>query len=208
MNKLHNFVPRFLQVLKNIFLHGFFTLLPLILTTTVFIFFIRVIMSWVTPLHSYMPKIIQHIPYSEFLVGIILIFIFGLILKYLLFLPLVHLVESTIERIPLIGSIYFGIKQLVHAFTAHDSTAFNRVVIIEYPRKGLYSLGFITGKQHPHLELDTNKKYWHVYLPSVPNPTTGFFVLAPDEELIDTSLSRQDALTIIISGGVINPEKK
>ena len=201
------YIHRFLDTIKNIFLHGFFTLLPLILTTTIFIFIIRSIISWIKPFHKFVPHIIQHIPYSEFFIGIIFIFCLGIILKYLFLLPLFHLFESLLGKIPMIRSVYFGIKQLVHAFTASDSNTFKEVVIIEYPRKKLYSLGFLTGKQHPNLIPNTDKKYFHVYVPHVPNPTVGYFLLVAEDELKHTSLSRQDALALIISGGIVTSDK-
>src|SRR3990170_8015706 len=152
MNQL-NLFQRLFKLIKSIFLHGFFTLLPIILTTTIFIFFFRLIDKWVTPLHALVPHVFQDLPYSELLLGLLLIFFLGVILKYLLMQPIIHYFESVLSKIPLIRSVYFGIKQLIHAFSGHDETTFNQVVLIEYPRKGIYSLGFITGEPHPHFEL-------------------------------------------------------
>lgn len=206
MNSNNSFY-RLWRSIKSIFFHGFLTLLPIVLTTTLFVFFFRLINKWVTPLHALVPRLFQNLPYSELILGITLIFLLGAVLKYFLLQPIIHFFESVLSKIPLIRSVYFGIKQLIHAFSGYDETTFNQVVLVEYPRKGIYSIGFITGEPHPHFELGTDTKYYHVYIPSVPNPTTGHFTIVSEQDIKKTALTRQDALAIIISGGIIQPEK-
>ena len=149
----------------------------------------------------------QNLPYSEVLLVLLFIFAIGAILKYLLLHPIIHFLESILYKIPLVKPVYFGIKQLVHAFSSQDEGTFKQVVLVEFPRKGIYSIGFITGEALEKTNLDQSTNYMHVYVPHVPNPASGFLLIVPEHEINKTNLTRQEALTLIISGGIVQTDK-
>src|SRR5205814_2238520 len=93
-----------------------------------------------------------------------------------------------------------------HGFSPQDTSSFKDVAMIEFPRKGVYSLGFISIEAPVALSPDPAKKHFCVFIPTTPNPTTGFFIYAPAEEIREIPLSRQDAMALIISGGIVQPD--
>ena len=117
--------------------------------------------------------------------------------------------ESLIERIPFIRSIYNALKQFSKSvFTAGGEKNLNRVVLIEYPRKGIHSLGFVTGKTGAKVaSFFKDKKMANIFIPSTPNPTTGYYLIVPEEDVREVDLSVEDALKLILSGGFASPEE-
>lgn len=198
-------IKRFFAYLGSIFLNGLFTLLPLALTVALFVFSFKLISGWIHPLQKLVPLSFRAYPHSEFILVLLFIFCVGAVLKYLLLHPLIHFFESILSKIPLVKTIYFGLKQLIHAFSAQDETTFKQVVLVEYPRAGVYSIGFITNEHLFASDLRKEVRYVHLYVPTVPNPATGHLLIVPENEVIRTNISRQDALTLIISGGIIQP---
>ena len=194
--------------LKSIFLNGFFTLLPITLTFLIFRSSFKIIQGWIQPLHRIEPQFLQKIPYSDFIFVILFIFLMGVILKFFILKMLIHNVEESIFfRIPILRTVYSGIKQLVHALTAQDQLSFNKVVLVEFPNKETFSIGFLTGEFPRKLINIEDKSYYSVFIPTTPNPTTGFFVLVTTEQIKEIDLSKQEAMAIIISGGIIKPDR-
>ncbi len=109
--------------------------------------------------------------------------------------------ESIVERIPVARSLYAVLKQFMAAIVGDGATSFDRVVLIEYPRKGIFTYAFVTG-QSSGLAPDLPDKLLKVFLSSTPNPTTGYFLLVPEDEAIETGLSVEDAFKLIISAGI------
>ena len=103
--------------------------------------------------------------------------------------------------------IYGGIKQLVQAFNPHDNVSFKHVVLVEFPRKGIYSMGFMTSEMPAELTPDQATTYYNIFVPTTPNPTSGFFLVAAKENVHIVNISRQEAMALIISGGTIQPER-
>ena len=115
--------------------------------------------------------------------------------------------EKFIGKIPLVRPIYAGIKQLVDAFNPHDKESIKHVVLIEFPRKGMYTIGFMTSEISPSLSPDPQTVYYNVFVPATPNPTSGFYFMVAKEQVIIINLSRQEAMALIMSGGIIQPER-
>lgn len=207
-NSLH----KILGELKSIFLNGLFTLLPLALTIALFGFALKIIHSWSRPVYCIMPCALQRIPYSEVIVVIITILTVGAILKYLLLQPLVEFVERHFfGNIPLVRQVYFGIKQLVNVMSPKDevATQFQKVVLVEFPRPGIYAIGLVTGVTPARMipGVTETKTYYNVFVPTTPNPTTGFFFVVAETECKQTNLTRQEAMALVISGGIIQPDR-
>lgn len=209
-----NVIHRAFSELKSIFLSGLFTLLPLALTIALFGFALKIIQSWSRPIYLLMPCQLQLIPYSDVLVIILTIFLVGAILKYLLLHPLVDFVEKHFfGNIPLVRQVYFGIKQLVKVVSPSKESEdqFQKVVLVEFPRPGIYCVGFVTGiaapVMVPGLSDGRTTVYYNVFVPTTPNPTTGFFFVVAEEDCKVTNLTRHEAMALVISGGIIQPDR-
>jgi uncharacterized membrane protein len=191
----------------SLFFKGFLTLLPIILTGAVLTFSFKVLKKWLHPIYNLEPDFLKAIPFSEFLLTFFFILFVGLILNIFFLNSLWATFETILGKIPLIRPIYAGIKQLVHAFNPHDKESFKHVVLTEFPRQGVYSIGFMTGETPTELSGHQTTVYYNVFIPTTPNPTAGFFLIIPKEQVIITTLSRQEAMALIISGGIIQPER-
>jgi uncharacterized membrane protein len=199
--------------IKSLFLGGLFTLLPIALTIAFFTFTLRLIQSWFNPIYLIVPTYLRTIPYVEIMVVLVTIFIVGAIVKFLLLQPLIEAIEKYfVGRIPLIRPVYFGIKQLIRAFGPQDTEHFQKVILIEFPRSGVYSIGFLTTTVATEIApckpgQEGCPTYFGVFIPNTPNPTTGYYVIAEEKDLQYVNLTRQEAMTIVISGGIIQPER-
>jgi uncharacterized membrane protein len=111
-------------------------------------------------------------------------------------------VESWILRVPFVRSIYGGARQLLDAFNATKSGGFSRVVMVEYPRRGIWTVGFVTNER-PGSGADPSEVF--VFLPTTPNPTSGWLALVPIEQIIDLDLTVEEGIKLIVSGGIVLP---
>lgn len=118
---------------------------------------------------------------------------------------MIELVDLVMLRIPLLNKIYGAIKQVNEAFTTNNKTSFKQVVLVEFPRKGLYSVGFITGENHAEVQEKTRERIVSVFVPTTPNPTTGFLILVPEENVIRLEMPVADGIKFIISLGSVAP---
>ncbi len=116
--------------------------------------------------------------------------------------------EGTLSKIPVAGAVYKTLKQLLETFLSNKSNRFRRVVLVEYPREGLFSVGFVTGDVGPSLQSELNEKLLSVFIPTAPNPTTGWYTLVPESSVKDLDISVEDAFKTIISVGIVNPDEK
>lgn len=205
---MKNIFRRFVDLLRSLFFNGLLVVLPITLTFLLFNASLKLVKGWLAPLQKYLPDTISAIPHSEFFVVIGLVLLIGIIVKFFVLKPIINLIEEHfVLRIPLVRPIYSGIKQLVGAFTSQDQLTFNTVVLLEFPSTGIHSIGFMTGQFPPNVSPDNDKKYFNIYVPTTPNPTTGFFVLLPEGKFKVIDLTRQEAMSLIISGGIIKPER-
>ncbi len=113
--------------------------------------------------------------------------------------------ESLLARIPLIRSIYSGAKQVAETFFADGGQAFKKVLLVEYPRKGLWSLAFQTSSDLKEIQQKTHSNVVCVFVPTTPNPTSGFIIMAATDEVIELDMTVDDALKMVISLGVLVP---
>lgn len=195
-----------LEQLQSLFLNGLFMLLPVTITFYLFKFAFRLIQSWIEPLRNIEPEYLRAIPYLEFALALGLILLLGLISRNFIFKQLLHYAEKVILKIPLIRPVYNGSKQIVHAFTHNDKASFQQVIFIEFPRKGIYSLGFLTSALKQELAPNEIDTFYNIFIPTTPNPTTGYYIIAKKDDFQLANLTRQEAMSLIISGGIIQPE--
>lgn len=195
------------EMVWHLFLSGLIAILPITLTLTLFNMTFRLILGWLEPLRRFIsPAILHTIPYAEVILVILFIVCIGTLYNMFLLEHVVHTIESLVVRIPLVRPVYAGIKQLVNAFSTQDKFTFKHVVFVEFPRKGLFSLGFLTSELASDFSPNAQKRYFNIFIPTTPNPTSGFCITVSEEEINMTNFTRQEAMAMIISGGIIQPE--
>lgn len=136
------------------------------------------------------------------LVLLTLIYLMGAIAQFVVGRRIIKLGEDLVLKIPLIGAVYAAAKQLVQAFTFSEKAALKSVVLVEFPRPGFKAVAFLTGT----LQDGAGKTYCKVFIPTAPNPTTGFFQIVPVDQVRQTNMGIEDAFKMILSGGLIGPE--
>lgn len=129
----------------------------------------------------------------------------GMLGKILLIRKLLQFGESVFLRIPLLGKIYNAIKQVSEAFLGYDKTILNKVCMVEFPRKGAYSIGFVTSTAEGEVQYRTKAKVINIFVPTTPNPTTGFLIMVPEDEVIILDMTIEEGLKLVISGGAVVP---
>jgi uncharacterized membrane protein len=163
----------------------------------------------ITPLipTAYNPN--TYVPFGIPGLGVIVLFVFitfiGVLTRLLLGRWIVHGGEHLLSRMPVVRSIYSATKQIVETVLAHQSDAFRQAVLFEYPRRGSWAIGFVTGKTIGEVQNVTEDEVVNVFLPTTPNPTSGYLLFLPRRELVDLSMSVEDAIKMIISGGIVTP---
>lgn len=140
--------------------------------------------------------------------GIVLIAItaFGFLSRYFIGRALVHAAEGILTRLPFVKSIYTTAKQIVQTFSKENKAVFQRVALVEYPRKGVYAIGFLTSTASGEVQRRTTETVVNVFVPTTPNPTSGFLLLIPEDQIIYLDMSVTDGMKLIISGGAVVPQ--
>ena len=200
----------FKAILKNYFLTGLLVILPIFITGYVIWFFIKAMDTFLKYIPvKYLPEtyIDIYIPGLGLILAIILILAVGVLTRNIAGRKVLQFWDNLIDRIPFARIVYSSVKQLLQAFLYQNSDAFQRVALVEYPRRGIYVLGFITGESRGEIQEKTNKKMINVFVPTTPNPTSGFYILVPEEDLTVLDMSVEDAFKLLISGGLVSPDE-
>jgi len=137
----------------------------------------------------------------------VVVFVTGVIVTNLFGMRIVNIGERLLQRIPLVRSIYASVKQVTQSLFS-SGKSFRKVVLVEYPRKGMWSLAFQTGAGAGEISRKTGKNIANVFIPTTPNPTSGFFLMVPHEDVIELDMSVDDGLKMLLSVGVVIPEGK
>lgn len=145
------------------------------------------------------------IPGLGILLAFSVLFLTGLIFANFLGRRLVGMGESVLDRIPFVRSIYSGIKQLLETFLSHDSRSFRKVLLVEYPSKGLWTLAFLAGDPVGEVQEKTHAEVLTIYVPTAPNPTSGYVIFVAKDEAIELEMSVEDAMRMIVSLGMVVP---
>jgi uncharacterized membrane protein len=202
-----------LHSLRNAFLSGLLVLAPLAITWLVFSWlFERVGGVFRGYFFFFVPEtLLDHaaliVVWNVLATLIVLLMITGLgyLSRYVLGQYFGGLAERFIQSIPGVNTVYNTVKQIVDTFSAQNRSLFSKVVLVEFPRKGIYSVGFLTGRAHGEAQARTRGDLWSVFVPTTPNPTSGFLLLLPKEEIIELEMSVGDGMKMIISGGAVTP---
>ena len=197
--------------IKNYFIMGLLVTIPISLTIYILSVFIGVmdnILKYLPPKYHPDMHLPFHIPGFGLIITVVLIFVIGLITQSYLGKKLVFLGEWIVGKIPLVRNIYIGIKQLVTAIFVENSRAFKQVVMIEYPRKDLWVIAFLTGVTEGEVQDRTKKEVVNVFVPTTPNPTSGFYLLVPKKDIINLNMTVEEAFKLIVSGGIVSPPEE
>ena len=205
--KVRKLTSRIFNKIWSLLIDGFFTLLPICLTITIVTFSFALLKTVLAPLQNFTIPILSNIPHNEIIVMLLIIFLAGLFLKSIVMRSFFNLFEALFSRIPLVRPIYLGIKQLVNAFSPSDNPTFKKIVLVEFPRKGMYSIGFLTSEFSSQLTpADKHETYYSIFVPMTPNPTNGFFIAITENDFTEINLTIQEAMTLVMSGGIIQPD--
>ena len=140
------------------------------------------------------------------LLTLALICLVGIAARHYAGRKLIEFGENILLRVPLLNKIYLALKQINEAFATSKKSAFKTVVLVQFPRQGMYSIGFITSEQHEEVQAKTKERVVCVFVPTTPNPTTGFLILVPEHDVVKLEMSVADAIKFIISLGTVSPE--
>lgn len=142
-----------------------------------------------------------NIPGLGFIIAVVLIYILGLFVTTVLGNKLFNFGEMILNRIPLINTVYKTVKQITQAFSGTGSRTYRTAVYIEYPRKDAWTLAFVTGSSNN----EDGTEFYHLFVPTTPNPTSGYFLMVPKKDTIKADISVETGLKAIISGGLLAP---
>ena len=206
-------MERLKQDLKNDLIAGLLVLIPLATT----IWLTITIATWVINFLTQIPK--QLNPFdglNPILVNILNLFVglavpllsilvIGLMARNIAGRWLLDVGERLLHAIPLAGQVYKTLKQLLETLLKDSHGKFRRVVLVEYPRRGIWAIGFVTGIISHEIQNHISRPVISIFIPTTPNPTTGWYAIVPEEEVINLSISVEDAFKIIVSGGIVAP---
>ena len=197
--------------IRSWFLTGILVMTPLILTIYVAWAFITFVDNLVVPLVPFDYRPSNYLPFSIPGLGLIIVFIFttfvGLLATGLFGRTLIRIWENILNRMPVVRSVYSAIKQILETVMATQSDAFRQAVLVQYPRKDIWAIGFVTGSTKGEVGKRVDKKMVNVFMPTTPNPTSGFLLFFPEEDLIFLNMSVEDALKLVVSGGMVVPKE-
>lgn len=185
-------------------LTGLLTVLPLLITLVVVQFLFRLIRNLASPLLTrFFPEAPIWLKYLVFLAAVlVLLYGLGLLTGHFLGRWFWGRFESILLKIPLLSSVYSASREMVQVFLRTDKTNFREVVFVDFPRAGMKAIGFMTGT----VQDETGRLHYKVFIPTTPNPTTGFLEIIPAEEVVRSRLTVEEGVRIIMSGGILGPE--
>jgi uncharacterized membrane protein len=157
---------------------------------------------------EYQPQVLfgHQIPGLGALLTVVVVFVTGVLASNILGQRLLLFWESVLGRIPVVKSIYSGVKQVSDTLFAPGGQAFSKALLVQYPRQGIWTIAFLTGEPGGDVANHLRGEYVSVYLPTTPNPTSGFFLMIPRADIVELDMSVDEALKYVISMGVAAPE--
>jgi uncharacterized membrane protein len=200
---------------RRYFIAGLVALAPLVITLAALAWIIRTLDNLLLPrvIDWFVPGL-DTPPQAPPLVGAIFTFavilLAGVIVRHFFGNELVRMWERALVNVPVARSIYGGVKQLFDAIitTTSSQSNFNRVVLVEYPRRGMYGLAFVTGRvRGPVAEAFPERTMLNCFIPTTPNPTSGFYLVVPEADVVEVALSVEDAFKVIMSAGLVTPDR-
>ncbi|MEZ5276295.1 MAG: DUF502 domain-containing protein [Opitutaceae bacterium] len=136
---------------------------------------------------------------------LVLITTLGYLSRYFIGRYAIRIAERIVRTVPFVNALYASVKQIIETFSSQNRAVFQKVVLVEFPRKGVYALGFLTSRTKGEIQVRTQAEILNVFVPTTPNPTSGFLVMFPSEQVTELSMSVSEGMKVIISGGALVP---
>ncbi|WP_269525593.1 DUF502 domain-containing protein [Coraliomargarita parva] len=201
------------RAIRNAFLTGVLVILPLGVTVIIISFLLEKLGTPASNLFFWFldrdlreqPQIQLLLEAISVLVVFILITLLGFGSRLVIGRMLLNTFERALDRLPFINSVYRTVKQIVDTFSQQKKAVFQEVVLLEYPRSRSYVIGFLTGKASGETQAVTGESIVNVFIPTTPNPTSGFLLMLPEEDITRLEMSVVDGMKLIISGGAVVP---
>jgi uncharacterized membrane protein len=197
--------------MKKILITGLLIWIPLAITIWVLDLIVSTMDQTLQLLpEQYQPQALlgRQIPGLGALLTVVVVFVTGALASNILGRRLVRFWESILGRIPVVKTIYSGVKQVSDTLFAPGGQAFSKALLVQYPREGSWTIAFLTGRPGGDVANHLQGDYVSVYLPTTPNPTSGFFLMMPKADVIELDMSVDEALKYVISMGVVPPDAK
>jgi len=188
--------------LKTYLITGTFVMVPLFISVYVVAAIVKFVARHAGFGHGILSDIIG------ICIALVLVFIAGFLTQHAIGTRVVDWVSAVLRKIPIAGTLYMATKQIMEALMLKKSLAFHKAVIIEYPRKGIYSVAFVTKDSHESIYMRQHEPMVHVFLPTTPNPTSGYFLIVPESSIIPLDIPVEEAFKLIISGGIVSYDAK
>jgi uncharacterized membrane protein len=199
--------------LRNAFISGALLLAPLFVTLLAFSKIVDLVGGTFRPIFFfYLPETLRDRPSLTIvwdalatLIIMVLITLLGYVSRYVFGKFFLGAAERLLLRVPGVSGIYTTVKQIVDTFGSQKRSMFNQAVLVEFPRKGAWTVGFLTNRAQGEAQAKTAEDVWSVFIPTTPNPTSGFLILMPRSEIVELEMTAGEAMKLIISGGAITP---
>jgi uncharacterized membrane protein len=197
--------------IRNVFITGLLITLPIALTWFILQFLLKnfdalspIFTNMLIQLGAPIPEGYR-IPFLGLGMTLLIVLIVGWFTTNFFGKKLFQIGETIIEKIPFVRRIYKGSKQVVSSIAEADTTTFRKVVLLEFPRRGLLAIGFVTGESRGEVQQITQDNMLNVFVPTMPNPTSGFLIFSPPEELTEVSMTIEEGIKYVVSGGLVTP---
>lgn len=202
--------PSKIVTVRTAFLSGLLLLAPLVVTIWAFSKIVDLVGGTFRPLYEhYLPQSLQRIPFFWDLLAtfavLIAVTLLGFLSNYVFGKYFLKVGEGLIQRIPGVGGVYNAVKQVFSTFSSQNRSLFSKVVLVEFPRVGCWSLGFLTNKDQSEPQVRVGTHMWTVFVPTTPNPTSGFLIMIAADKVTELEMSVGDGMKMIISGGAVAP---
>ena len=186
------------QSIKTRIIAGLLAIVPIAVTFWILKFLFTFLDSLASP---FLKKVGIEIPGLGIILTLLFIFVLGLFITNVLGKTLFNWGEKILAKLPIVNTIYNTIKQITSAFSSSTVKSFEQVIFIQYPREGLWTMCFVTNQS----KNENGDTFYHVFVPTTPNPTSGVFIVIPKKDAIHPDISVEDGLKAIISGGILDP---
>jgi len=195
---------------RNAFISGVLLLAPLIVTLWAFTQIVALVGGTVRPLFfDRLPGSLRDLPFLWDIVStfsvILVVTALGYVSRYFLGKYFVSIGERFMLSIPGVSAVYNTVKQIVDTFGTQNKNLFNQVVLVQFPRQGVWAIGFLTNKTQGEAQAKTAEEVWTVFVPTTPNPTSGFLILFPKGQITPLEMTVGEGMKMIISGGAVVP---
>lgn len=220
---LVGFLQEYVRALQRYIMTGVLVWVPLIVTIWITWWMITTLgssmnagiewmVNYVKSFSAHMPLLgfvanFEYEPWIGFLLAILLFLSTGLLTRYLVAQKVITAAEHVLAKIPLVSKIYGSSQQIRDVFMNRDGGIVQEVVLIEFPHPGMYSIGLVTSKEQGIIQNAVGRHMQAVFLPTTPNPTSGYLLYVPSEEIIPLDVTVEDAMKMVISGGAYLPER-